>query len=345
MKQNRSFIFIAALMFFFAFVFVVSRSFAQAIPGTDSSGEAAANQVSISFDPAIPQANDVVTATLVSYSIDLNALPVKWYVNGRMVDSGLGKKTFTFKMGVLGSALNLRVEVDTPESQYGTIVLQSAITSASVDFLWQADTYTPPFYRGKALPTSQSMIKVVASPTFFSASGKLLSGPFVYTWEKESETLGDVSGTGKNTLIFTGNYAYNTDNIRVIVKTIDGSIAADRTDNIMISVPKIVFYQNKSLEGVRYETAINSDFQIPETEVTIHAEPYFFSFPSRNKNNGNFAWILDGQTLTNNPDDPSEYTLRTPDKGSGSVNVSLEITNRDHYMQDTTNQVRLNYSR
>ena len=57
--------------------------------------------------------------------------------------------TFTFTAGSLGKTQ--KVTVNGVEND-GTSITQSiSVMPASIDLIWQAHSYTPPFYKGKAL--------------------------------------------------------------------------------------------------------------------------------------------------------------------------------------------------
>lgn len=344
MKQ-KSFLFIFAAFFLSCGLFFTQKStaFAQDISSLLDTGVAPHSVFNLQTTPQVPGAYDTVKASLVSYEINLDVLPITWTLNGKVVASGTGEKMYSFKMGSIGTTMNLVVQVQTPTDQYGTVSKEVSFTPENLDTLWQADTYTPPFYRGKALPTSQSTVKIVAYPSFVTSQGTINPNYIVYKWKNGYDIDGNQSGFGKNVYVYTSGYPNNTDSIQATATSMDGTLSVQKMTNIVISRPKIIFYENRALEDVRYESALGNVFKIPESQLTLRAEPYFFSFPSRNDNNGDFEWTLNGGALTPNPDNKSEYIVQAPSKGNGGVTLSLSIGNNDHYIQTDSRQLTLTY--
>jgi hypothetical protein len=99
--------------------------------------------------PEKPGANQDVYAEIESYAIDLSRSQVTWLINGVIKKQGFGERTFSFKTGPLGSSMNLRVVAISPQGQ--SIEEEIVIQTSEVDLIWKADSYTPPFYKGKAL--------------------------------------------------------------------------------------------------------------------------------------------------------------------------------------------------
>src|SRR3990167_742525 len=89
-------------------------------------------------------------------------------------------------------------------------LLTTVVLAQSVDILWQGDTYTPPFYKGKSLWSNQSRITFVAIPQGLGNPASLN-----YKWTKNGTVLGNINGIGKNTLSFTDSILSRPQTIRV----------------------------------------------------------------------------------------------------------------------------------
>jgi len=302
----------------------------------------AKNAYSLQVSPELPTAFETVSINAVSYSFNIDASVITWTLNGKIILSGVGQKKFSFQMGSIGSVTTLAVKVETKD--YGTITQQRDFVAVALDTLWQADTYTPPFYKGKALPSSQAMVKVVAYPSFVIGKNVMDPETLVYTWKKGYYVDQDGSGIGKNVYIYTCGYPKNTDSISASAISLDKSAGQTKVTDITVREPKIAFYEHHPLEGVRYKNQLRNTVAISKSQFTVHAVPYFFSFSSRNKNNGVFSWVLDGKTLHADPDNKSEFILQIPEKGSGGVNLSLEIGNKDRYIQEAKSDISVTFS-
>ncbi|MCX6738452.1 MAG: hypothetical protein NT098_00170 [Candidatus Parcubacteria bacterium] len=330
-KSIFSFILIAIL----SFVGFTAITFAQTSQNTVSF-------LSISLSPINPEPNSNVTAT-VSYSQgNTDTTNITWALNGQTKISGTGKKSFTFKTGNIGETSTVQVFLDT--DSYGTINKEISISPNTLEILWEADTYTPPFYKGKALPTSQSTVRVIALPRFVYQNTPIDANSVVYKWKKGYFTNQASSGFGKNAFVYKTGYTFTSDDITLTATTQDQSISITKKIPVYVYEPKIVFFENKPLQGVRYENAIIDLFNYTESEVTVHAIPFFFSFADINNNNAAFTWRLDGKTLETNPDNRSEFTLRKPEKGSGRYQLKLGVDNKGYDLQTASKSISLVYN-
>ena len=99
-----------------------------------------------------------------------------------------------------------------------TIVIKPSV----IVVLWQANnSYVPPFYKGKAMPSPDSEIKVVALPQIKNSSGFVDPKNMTYTWKKDYTNNPDGSGYGKNSFTYVNDYLEDLNNIGVTVSTVD----------------------------------------------------------------------------------------------------------------------------
>ncbi len=83
------------------------------------------------------------------------------------------------------------------------------ITPEDLDIIWQANSYVPPFYEGKALFPPVGTVSFVAMPGFIDSNGNPVNPKkLIYTWSQDTTVLGDKSGYGKNVLTVQGTH-YN----------------------------------------------------------------------------------------------------------------------------------------
>lgn len=329
--------FLAPILFTLLF-FCVAEANAQGIDASVSSGG-----FSVVLTPKFPAPSEVVTAKVVSNAFNIDNSLITWVVGGKVRLEGVGKKDFTFTTGEAGTEIPLRVEVTTPD--FGVVAKNINIRPSDVDILWEADTYTPPFYKGKALATSQSYIKVLGVPSFVDKTGSAISSDnLIYFWKKTYTPNPNDSGVGRNTYFYRAAYTFNDDTIETTVSSPDNGLSINKKTKISILEPKIVFYERKPLEGVRYENSLLGNFTIKEQEVTLRAEPYFFSLITANNNGAAFTWQLDRKNLDVSPDRKSEFTLRKPESGSGHAGISIKISNTGYDLQSASKNMTLSYT-
>lgn len=329
MKQSQ---FLISLLFGFSLFVLFGANAASAQGGS----------FAVKLTPEFPAPATSVTAQVVSSSFNVDAASITWLLNGKIQLQGVGKRNFTFATGEAGSNILLRAEINTDD--FGVVSKDIEITPSDVDVLWETDTYTPPFYKGKALPTSQSHIKAVALPNFITKKGRIASKNLIYQWKKTYTPNPNDSGLGKDIYFYRGTYTFNEDVIDTTVSTPDNQLSISKKTKIAVYEPKIIFYERKPLEGVRYENFLSGNFNIKEQEVTLRAEPYFFSFSNADDNGAVFTWQLDGKKQETNPDKKSEFTLRKPEKGSGHAGVTIKVENLGYSLQSTSKNITLLYS-
>jgi hypothetical protein len=153
-------------------------------------------QISIVQVPTIPQPGQGVSVQISSYSSDLNKARITWTLDGRVLSSQTGATSLQFTAPQSGETSRLVITI-TKEGG-GTITKTIVINPAEVDLIYEADTYTHPFYKGKRLYTSESNVDFIAIPNFVRNGRKIPSSELVYTWKINGNVRQDVSGYGRS---------------------------------------------------------------------------------------------------------------------------------------------------
>src|SRR3989338_635002 len=119
---------------------------------------AVGTELAMSISPEHPRPGESVMVSVESYNIDLNRSEAHWFVNDKPIKTGTGGKQLQVLAGRNGEATSVRVVV---LGENGTTYSASIIfRPAEVNLLWQAESYTPPFYKGKALMPYQGTVLV-----------------------------------------------------------------------------------------------------------------------------------------------------------------------------------------
>lgn len=138
---------------------------------------------------------------------------------------GVGDRKFQFTTGDLGSVSKISVSSSAFSKEMN-------IRPTGLDIVWQTKSYTPPFYKGKALYTYQSLVDFVAMPSFMTSSGAMIDPKtLVYKWTRNGSVLGDSSGYGKNVFSTSGGVLAKPLQVEVEASTIDGSMRAKKVLN------------------------------------------------------------------------------------------------------------------
>lgn len=292
--------------------------------------------VAVESIPDIPGPHQNVSLSLISYATDLNRAQINWFQNGSLKLGGFGEKKFSFETGGVGEITTIEIEITVEGS---TLSKRLVIIPADVDLLWEAtNTYAPPFYKGKILPSSEGVIKVIALPHFKKGTGEVDPGAVVYNWKRNYHSQQDASGYAKN--VFTFKQSYLNPIEYITVTGIDNASGSQVKKTLPVSVfsPKILFYEKDPLLGVQYQQAVR-EVTLSGSEKTLIAEPYFFSPANIYSSDLRFNWKINGSTVAT-PKERNMLTLKSG--GSGVSNISLEIKNLKKFFVFHTGILKIN---
>lgn len=245
--------------------------------------------VLLKTSPETPSARETVSFTLTSALTDLDRATIAWYQNGILKESGKGKKVFSATTGDFGTTLTVSAVVITSEGV--SVTRRLSFKPLDIEMFWEADTYTPPFYKGKALPGSQSTLRLFARVVGSTSN----QSAFTYRWKKDGVALQAVSGYGKSLVTLEKAVSSSGSVFEVSVFGSDGSFIGKEQLVIRPVEPLIIFYEDRALEGIRYQTALGGSVAAPSNEFTLRAEPYFVSRTHRENGQVLYRWSIDGR--------------------------------------------------
>lgn len=298
------------------------------------------DDATISVFPTNPAANETVTMEAGSLRTDINRATISWSLNGKVQKSGIGEKKFQFQNGDLGKTTIVDVTIVTQEGQ--TISKHYGFRASSIDIIWKADTYVPPFYKGKALASYQSDMTFIAMPQFLDSNGAYINPKsLLYTWKKDNVVLGDQSGYGKQSLTIPGSIINRPYSVQVDVTSFDGRYKASGSTGIEKGSPDIIFYENNPLYGVQFDRALEGPTKITNQEMSVAAYPYYFSAPSRTTTNLSYTWLMNGTRISTDSFTPT-ITFKTPGIEGTSV-LNLRIENTAKILQFFNKSLSVNY--
>jgi len=293
-------------------------------------------EISVETNPSNPQPYQDVTITISSYATDLNKAIIVWQSESGTVLSGIGKTSYSFKTRGPNTYNVFDINI-TPVGSVSTINKRIVIYPSEIEIMWESvDGYTPPFYKGKALPVSGSRIKTVAIPN--TNTIKSGNGSMSYIWENGGNTDLEASGYNKNSYIFKDSLFDDENEITVVASSVSGNYNAENTISIPIYKPVIIFYKKSPIEGILYNVALNKEADMKEDEITLVAEPYFTSLG--NGDNFTYKWQINGNSIST-PSKKTELTVKPTSRG-GYANISLSMENLSELFQKVSSQLKLN---
>ncbi len=328
MVHKRTF-FVFSLVLTVFFCGITGSVFAQSI-----------DDFSISANPEFPKELGETVISITSYSTNLTTSKIVWKENGVVVaqEYGLQERSFTAPRN--GSSKTITVEATT---QSGLKIAKDYILAPqSMDLLWEAvDSYVPPFYKGKALAGEQSLVKVVAIPNFTSRGALLDRTQTVFTWSVGGRQPDGVSGYNKPSLVFKFSPIKNGETVKVLAESLNGNSQTEDAVSLRPVATDIVFYEASPLLGTLYERAFTRGLRLISNEITLVAEPYFFSAGQNSTSNTTYAWGVDGNSV-NPGSDKTRITLRNPGK-SGKATISVAVKHIEKTLQNLTRSIPIVY--
>lgn len=185
---------------------------------------------------------------------------------------------------------------------------------------WRASSYAPADYRGKILPTPNSLINI-SFELIVGGKPADLSKQTIY-WYLNDDLL--TSGPGKQSIGFVpmGSSDTDTASVRIQIPGYSADLLLDTIDIQLVSPTAVI-----------YHPAINNNFSGNSLQVT--AVPYFFNVDS--PSSLNYSWNVNGETPAN-LEEPSQLTMNmNPSTPSGSAfDVELNVTNPRHQSEAAT---------
>lgn len=296
------------------------------------------NELNVEIIPTYPRPNEQVWVSLTMYTEDLNSSDITWYKDGKNVLSGKGEVRYSFKTGSIGQETKIEIKI---KLLNGTSFSKSfTLNPAGVDIVWEANSYVPPFYKGKALHPRQGSLKVVAMPEFVINGKRVAPEKLIYKWSNEVNVYESQSGYGKNVVTLNGSLLGGGENIEVLVTDPVNNLVAQGFVDISPADPEIVFYENNPYYGHIFDMAVADNFDLKTDEVQILAAPYYFT----KERSGllQYKWRLNNELI---PDLSESRTaiFRKPEGESGRSSISLQVENLNRILQQAESSLTMNF--
>jgi hypothetical protein len=319
----------------FALIFSPLASFAQGLPASFT------ETAVIELSPEIPSPRESVTAKVKgSFYSSLTRSNIVWSENGSVKKSGIGETEYQFQSPPAGTPTRLSVTVTKETGE----VLNSSINirTADLDLMYEANTYVPPFYRGRSLFTHQSVVTVAAVATFKEGGVPVPKSKIIYTWERDGAVNTSISGVGKDSIQIEGSVVSDPFYIAVTAETLNSNLKARKRVLINPIKPNVVLYENNPIYGSIFERALMGTFNFDREEVGITAIPYFFSAQDRSSGNLEYSWFENGRAI-GNPTFGSFINYLNPGKEkSGISNIGVKVEHSENVLQSGNNSFIIN---
>lgn len=290
--------------------------------------------------PNYPKPGEMVWINLSMYTADLDSADIAWYRNGKQELLGKGLKQYSFRNAESGKTTNIEIRV---RLQNGTSFSKKlSFAPASIDLVWEADSYVPPFYQGKALHPRQGKVKVVAIPDFVLDGKRIKAEKLIYEWSDGLQVYQSQSGYGRNVLFLNGSILGSSEEVEVLVRDPESNLVAQAFLSIPTTDPEIVFYQNDSYYGFIFDQALRGQTELTSQEIEVFVSPLFIT-----KELGSalqYNWRLNGQAV---PELQGSRTaiFRKPENSAGQSNIRVEVKNDKKILQFADSSLTINFDK
>lgn len=280
--------------------------------------------VSLEISPPSPSPRQNVVVHAAAPTLDTATTFFDWSVDNvhKPELSGYGNDSIRLVAGEVGTSMRVDVTVTGKTGQPA----QSSITvyPSTIALSWYAQTYTPAWYQGKALPTPNSVVTVTATPRIVLNGVTLRPENLVYTWGYENRDRLLV-GVGKQSFAVQVSDQTDVDQqVRVVVEDLDGRIRKEGAVFITTTLPHAALYRLTPLGGIDPRVTASALTSLKHETIDLQAEPFFF--PTLSKKELRFQWVIAGLTPSGNPQNPFITTVEASDPKLESLPVSADVS-------------------
>lgn len=301
-------------------------------------------QISIDQIPKIPKPGETVSFRITSYMTDLNKAKITWTQDGKIILSQTGAVVNQVQAPASGKSTTIVLTI--AKENGGVFTKTITLNPADVDLIYEAQTYAHPFFKGKKLFTSESVVTFIAVPNFINPSGvQIPAENLVYTWKINGTVQQAISGYGKTTFSTKGSLIERPLTIEVDVSAINSSLTASQNITIRSTQPEVVLYENNPLLGIVYDQAVLGTFLLERSQVDFEAIPYFFSAETKSDADLNYAWSINGSKVTTKSPQENYLLLQNTENQEGRAVVRAIVTQTQNLLQNTQTGLELNFKK
>lgn len=286
----------------------------------------------IELEPRFPNPNQTFTATLNDYSLASGATSITWEVDGEEVSSAQNSRSISLTAKAVGKSTVVSVTIG--QSSGGTLTIRRTIAPVYLDIVLEAQTRTPAFYLGRALPSLGSTVNATAILSGYNTS----QNDLLYTWRLNNTVIDGGSLRGKNSVSFEVPYGQQP-LLTVDINKLNGEAVMRKTINFPSVSPTVLFYETSSLYGIKHKPITN--LSLVGLSTSVQAEPYYLNLLTYN-NPEFLEWKIDRTPSNQSAQNPYEITLGR-DSGTGVSEVNFHVRSLSELLQGGEGSFRVNY--
>ena len=272
--------------------------------------------VSLTSNPQYPGPFTETTVSLDDYSVNAVGAVITWYIDGKEQVESKNVRSITLTTGSVGKSTVVKVTLTRQNG--GVLTASKTLTPTAVDILVEADTYTPTFYIGKALPSAEANVRAVA---LVHDGSSATPDSYTYLWSLDTNVLRGGAVRGAYTYDFTMP-RYKNKILSVQVLNTRGEVVGKGSTILNPVDPELYFYEHSPLRGLSTKT-LTAPYPLIGEETTIYGEPYFLH-TGLDTNETTFDWRINGTKVNSDFGTPNAVSLkRVGENGEARVDASI----------------------
>ena len=217
---------------------------------------------------------------------------------------------------------------------------------SEVDLLWEAvDSYTPPFYKGKALPLAQAEVRVTAIPETQLISPSDAPN-LVYHWENNYQVVSNVSDFGRQSYTFETDPLSPSEKVSVTANDRRENSFAKNTLDLLFDQfnPKILFYEIDNNGRLLTQRALNTFSFVGADTIKLAFQPLFMSSQKPNFVDLYIDWNINGESTAPQDFAKQNELYITAGGESGSANIGVTTEGIERVIQKSSESIDLIFS-
>jgi len=270
---------------------------------------------------------DILSSGRIGQSVKISAYTTNisnetsdflWYIDDvfDQRNSGKAKNNLSFVTTKENHVVRVVIEQNNNKITENSIL----VNSYNIAMTWSANTYIPPEYFGKAMPSRESRVTVTAIPDIKGYNPEDL----LYTWYIDAESRVR-SVLGEQDFSFTVTKNASSLSVLVEISNLSGSVVVEKAILIPIVRPSVLIYHKNSEKEV--ETAANELFISPGNSINLTAKP--FNFQANRISDFNYTWKFINKEMSGKKTNPNTLTLTIPENSLfGDRDLNIKVTNR-----------------
>lgn len=281
------------------------------------------NTPRITLSPQFPAPGDRVTVNLEDQSGVVDQSSIDWKLGSTSLPETANARSISF---VAGEAMVSQVISATLRPRTGQpITLSETVTPRYLDIIIEPQTYVPPQYPGRPLPSYASQVRV--SAVLNGKNGLENPDTFNYLWKLNNTVIGGGQQRSGDQIVYTVPHG-RSHTISVEISNQSGQTVARRGLTVPVSDVAVRLYEKSPLYGLSTRV-IGNPVRMIGGSMTLEAVPYYLDTRALTSNLYT-QWELDGRRVSAGG---SAFELTLERRGQGEASAEFEVRNLSELLQ------------